>query len=84
MTGTIRICLEWVLQQLIQAEATAFIGAAPHERTATRVAQRNGRRPRPLSTHAGDVELGIPKLREGLLPVVVGTPPPDRPRCSRW
>ena len=65
MTDTIRTSLEWVLQQLIEAEATAFIGAARHERTDTRVAQRNGHRPRSLSTTAGDVELAIPKLREG-------------------
>ena len=65
MTDKIRSSLEWVLQQLIEAEATAFIGAARHERTDTRIAQRNGHRPRLLSTPAGDVELGIPKLREG-------------------
>ena len=65
MTDTIRTSLEWVLQQLIEAEATAFIGAGPHERAATRVTQRNGHRPRLLSTPAGDVELEIPKLRQG-------------------
>jgi putative transposase len=65
MTDTIRTSLEWLLQQLIEAEATAFIGAAPHERTETRTTQRNGHRPRLLSTKAGDLELKIPKLREG-------------------
>nr|WP_235980320.1 IS256 family transposase [Rhabdothermincola sediminis] len=65
VTGTIRASLEWILQQLIEVEATAFIGAAPFERTETRTAQRNGRRPRLLSTPAGDVELEIPKLRQG-------------------
>ena len=65
MTDTIRQSLEWVLQQLIEAEATAVIGARPHERTETRTAQRNGHRPRLLSTPAGDVELKIPKLRAG-------------------
>jgi putative transposase len=65
MTDTIRTSLEWVLQQLIEAEATAYIGAGRHERTDTRLAQRNGHRSRLLSTQAGDVELGIPKLREG-------------------
>ena len=65
MTDTIRTSLEWILQQLIEAEATAFIGAAPHERTETRTTQRNGHRPRLLSTPAGDVELEIPKLRQG-------------------
>jgi transposase-like protein len=65
VTDTIRASLEWILQQLIEAEATAFIGAAPFERTETRTNQRNGRRPRLLSTPAGDVELEIPKLRQG-------------------
>jgi putative transposase len=65
LSDPIRSSLEWVLQQLIEAEATAFIGAAPHERTATRTTQRNGHRPRLVSTTAGDVELKIPKLRTG-------------------
>jgi putative transposase len=65
MTDKIRTSIEWVLQQLIEAEATAFIGADRHERTDTRTAQRNGHRPKLLSTPAGDVELGIPKLRQG-------------------
>ena len=65
VTDTIRASLEWVLQQLIEAEATAVIGARPHERTDTRVTQRNGHRSKLVSTAAGDVELAIPKLREG-------------------
>jgi len=65
VTDPIRRSLEWILQELIEAEATATIGAAPFERTETRVALRNGHRPRLLSTRAGDVELHIPKLREG-------------------
>jgi transposase-like protein len=65
MTDTIRTSLEWILQQLIEAELTAFIGAGPHERTDARTAQRNGHRPRLLSTAAGDVEVSIPKLRTG-------------------
>lgn len=65
MTDTVRAWLEWVLQQLIEAEATAFIGAARFERTETRTNQRNGRRPRLWSTPAGDVELEIPRLRQG-------------------
>ena len=42
-----------------------MIGAGPHERTETRSNQRNGSRPRTLSTVAGDLELRIPKLRSG-------------------
>jgi transposase-like protein len=54
-----------IYQALIEAELTAVIGAGPHERTETRLAQRNGHRPRVLSTTAGDLELRIPKLRSG-------------------
>jgi transposase-like protein len=65
ITETVRTSLEWILQALIEAEATAVIGARPHERTESRTTQRNGHRPRLFSTAAGDVELQIPKLRTG-------------------
>lgn len=65
LSEKLRTSLEWILQQLIEADATAFIGAAPHERTDTRTNQRNGHRPRLLSTPVGDVEVAIPKLRSG-------------------
>ena len=61
----VRTALVVVLQELIEAEATARIGAGPHEWTPERVTQRNGYRDRVLTTTAGDVELAIPKLRAG-------------------
>ena len=54
-----------VLQALIDAEATEVIGADRYQPTASRTTHRNGSRGRLLSTKAGDVELRIPKLREG-------------------
>ena len=60
-----RRLLEAGMQELIDAELTAAIGAAPHERTDSRTNQRNGSRSRLLSTPAGDVELRIPKVRVG-------------------
>jgi transposase-like protein len=60
-----REAMQLVLQALIDLEATQAIGAARYERTATRTTHRNGSRARLLSTKAGDVELAIPKLREG-------------------
>jgi putative transposase len=61
----VRRGVEFMLQALIDAEATAQIGAERFERTPTRTNQRNGSRERLLSTKAGDVELKIPKLRWG-------------------
>jgi putative transposase len=65
ITDRVRTSLRWILQELIEAEATAQIGAGPHERSELRTNQRNGHRPRVMSTGAGDVELAIPKLRTG-------------------
>jgi putative transposase len=61
----IREGLALVLQALIEAEAAQQIGASRYERTETRTTHRNGARTRLLSTKASDVELRIPKLREG-------------------
>ena len=64
-TERIRVLTQRAFQELINAEATAVIGAAPYERASDRTTQRNGTRPRTLTTTAGDLELKIPKLREG-------------------
>jgi putative transposase len=61
----IRQAAQTIYQALIEAELTHVIGAAPNQRTPDRLAQRNGHRPRVLSTTAGDLELRIPKLRAG-------------------
>ena len=61
----IRDAVRLVLQELIELEASERIGAARYERAESRVTDRNGARPRLLSTQAGDVELRIPKLRKG-------------------
>lgn len=64
-TDLVRQLAQLGLQQLIDAEATAVIGAARYERSDDRVTHRNGTRLRVLSTKAGDLQLGIPKLRQG-------------------
>ena len=60
-----RRMLQAGLQDLVDAEATAKIGAARYERTPERTTRRNGTRPKTLATPAGEVDLQIPKLREG-------------------
>jgi putative transposase len=61
----IRESVRLVLQELIEVEAAEVIGAARYERTDGRTNERNGHRRRLLATRAGDIELGIPKLRRG-------------------
>lgn len=61
----VRGLAERMLQELIEAEATAHIAAGWNEHTASRTALRNGHRDKTLTTQAGDLELEIPKLRTG-------------------
>src|SRR5665647_246214 len=60
-----RLMLSAMLQALVDAEATAHIGANPYEHTPTRTTQRNGIREKTVSTTAGDLMVKIPKLRAG-------------------
>jgi len=53
------------LQQLIELEVAAVLGAERHERTEERLGYRNGYRSRSLTTQVGDLDLLIPKLRSG-------------------
>jgi putative transposase len=60
-----RLTLSAMLQALVDAEATAHIGADLYEHTPTRTTQRNGTREKTVSTTAGDLMVKIPKLRAG-------------------
>ena len=62
---SLRDILTAALQELIEAELSSTIRAEHGERSPERVTQRNGHRPKLISTPAGDVEVGIPKLRQG-------------------
>jgi putative transposase len=61
----VKTAAQTMYQALIEAEATAVIGAGPWEHSPDRTAHRNGYRSRVFSTAAGDLELAIPKLRSG-------------------
>ena len=61
----IRRLVGTILQELVDAEATAFIGADRHERSDGRTTQRNGTRDKLVTTTAGDLTVKIPKVRTG-------------------
>lgn len=53
------------LQAILEAEMTEHVGAERHERTGTRTGQRNGYKPRMLTTRIGTMTLMVPQDREG-------------------
>ena len=61
----LREIVERVLQEMLEAEMTEHIGAAPYERSATRTGHRNGYKPRALRTRVGTLNLAVPQDREG-------------------
>ena len=61
----LREIVERVVQQILEAEMSEHIGAAPYERTDKRTGQRNGYKPRTLRTRVGTLNLLVPQDREG-------------------
>ena len=61
----LRRLVEHVLNEVLEAEITEFLGAEPDERTEGRRGYRNGHYERTLTTRVGNVELLVPRDREG-------------------
>ena len=61
----IRHAVKAVLEEILDAEITSHLGAAPGERTEVRRGYRNGSYTRQLKTRVGEIELSVPRDREG-------------------
>lgn len=57
--------VRWLIQELMEAEVSAQIGAERYARSDERTTQRNGYRTRPWDTRVGTIDLALPKLRSG-------------------
>ena len=85
----VKTAAQTMYQALIEAEATAVIGAGRWEHSPDRTAHRNGYRPRVFSTAAGDLELAIPRPHPVTVTSSAPTIAPTRyarrahARCSR-
>lgn len=63
--GFLKEIVERVIQELLEAQMTEHIGAAPYERSEKRTGRRNGYKPRTLRTRVGTLNLLVPQDREG-------------------
>lgn len=61
----LRGLVERTVQAILEAELTAHLGAAKHERTEGRTGYRNGTKPRTLVTRVGTLRLAVPQDRDG-------------------
>ena len=61
----VRQLVERTVQQVLEAEMTSFLGAESYERNGERRGWRNGFKPRTLKTRVGELELMVPKDRDG-------------------
>ncbi len=59
----LRRTVQWLVQELMEAEVSAHIGAGRYECSDNRATQRNGYRPRSWDTRLGTLPVQIPKLR---------------------
>jgi putative transposase len=60
-----RLLLGGMLQAVVDAEATAFVGAGPHERSEARTTQHNGPATSSSRPRARDLTVKTPKVRTG-------------------
>ena len=59
----LKALVECVVQELIEAEFSEYIGVEPYERQVDRRDYRNGHKPRRLKTRVGEINLQLPQAR---------------------
>ena len=79
----LREMIGFAAERMMELEVGALTGAAYGEKSAERLAQRNGYRDRSWETRAGNVELRIPKLRKVSYFPGFLEPPPRREGADR-
>jgi len=57
--------VQTVVQNVLEAEISRYLGAEPYERTGARQGHRNGAKPRTMKTRLGELEFAVPQAREG-------------------
>ena len=57
--------VEQVINQILEAQVTEQLKAAPYERTEERQGYRNGHRPRLFKSRVGELNLQVPRVRKG-------------------
>ena len=78
-----RRLLATIVQEFVDAEATAHIGAGPHERSEARTTQQQ-HRDKTVTTTAGGLTVTIPKVRTGsFFPALLKPAPAHRRRAAR-
>jgi putative transposase len=80
----LREMIGFTAQRLMELEVESKTGAGYGEKSAERLAQRNGYRDRLWETRAGTVELRIPKLLRHLLSGFPGAAPAGGEGADRW
>jgi putative transposase len=63
--GQMARVMEQILNQVLEAQITEHLQAAPYERTEQRQGYRNGYKSRQLTTRVGTLTVQVPQVREG-------------------
>ena len=81
----LRQAVQVTLVALLEEEVTAFVGAAPYQRTAQRRDSRNGSYDRDLGTSVGTIEdLPVPRTRKGFKTQLFERYQHPRASFTRW